>query len=379
MKIWVAIVLLVWPLLMKAQVFNNALLTIDGAVLTANDSVVNEGTLLNNGDIVVSGGWMNGGNYSPDGSGEAIFDGSGLQVIDHERQSFNRLVIRGGGRKIFSTDLSVKNLVLEDGLLVSFNNSKISLTSAGSVTGGSDHSHVVGTVQYSGAGDWLFPVGDGTHYLPLKIMGVDDANASASVTEYNLVDLTLSLSPELESISSRRYWNLALDNGSLAGSKISLAMNGEDNLAENASLLTVAAAPSLPGPFSDLGYYSVEGNRSSGWITAIHEPTTGYYAVASVFDEASGLVVHNALSPNGDGMNEMMVIDNINLYPDNVVTIFNRWGDKVFVMQHYNNAERSFHGVGNVNNAGQLPPTTYFYSIETKPGGGKITGYLVIR
>lgn len=379
MKIRVTIALLIWPFCMKAQVFNNGLLTIDGAVLTANDSVVNEGTLLNNGDIVVSGGWMNGGNYSPDGSGEAIFDGSGLQVIDHERQSFTKLVIRGGGRKIFSTDLSVKNLVLEDGLLVSNNNSKISLTSNGSVTGGSDRSHVVGTVQYSGAGDWLFPVGDYTNYTPLKINGVSDATASASVTEYDLVDQTLSASPVLESISDHRYWNLSLDNGSLAGSKISLAMNGEDNLSDSPTLLTVATAPSLPGPFSDLGYYAVEGNRSSGWVTALHEPVTGYYAVASVFDEASGLVVHNAISPNGDGKNEMMIIDNINVYPDNVVTIFNRWGDKVFVMAHYNNAERSFRGTGNVNNSGLLPPATYFYSVETKPGGRKITGYLVIR
>jgi hypothetical protein len=46
--------------------------------------------------------------------------------------------------------------------------------------------------------------------------------------------------------------------------------------------------------------------------------------------------VHNAFSPNGDGVNEMFTIDNIDdtiCYPENTVEIYNRWGVLVLKLQ----------------------------------------------
>jgi gliding motility-associated-like protein len=46
----------------------------------------------------------------------------------------------------------------------------------------------------------------------------------------------------------------------------------------------------------------------------------------------------NAFSPDGDGKNDTWAIKNIELYPDNKLTIFNRWGDEVYSAKGYNNA-----------------------------------------
>jgi hypothetical protein len=50
------------------------------------------------------------------------------------------------------------------------------------------------------------------------------------------------------------------------------------------------------------------------------------------------VLVHNAFS-NGDGVNEMFTIDNIDdtiCYPENTVEIYNRWGVLVFETTGYN-------------------------------------------
>jgi len=53
--------------------------------------------------------------------------------------------------------------------------------------------------------------------------------------------------------------------------------------------------------------------------------------------ENDGIVVHRALSPNGDGINDFLVIDGIAAYPENKLTIINRNGAMVFETRGYDN------------------------------------------
>jgi gliding motility-associated-like protein len=80
------------------------------------------------------------------------------------------------------------------------------------------------------------------------------------------------------------------------------------------------------------------------------------------------IVVHNAFSPNGDGINDKFVIDNINdtnCYPDNSVEIYNRWGILVYSTKGYNNTSNAFDGNSNgrltISQSSGLPAGTYFY------------------
>ena len=46
---------------------------------------------------------------------------------------------------------------------------------------------------------------------------------------------------------------------------------------------------------------------------------------------------YNIITPNGDGKNDVLVIDNVALYPRNTITIFSRWGKQVYETSNYRN------------------------------------------
>ena len=54
--------------------------------------------------------------------------------------------------------------------------------------------------------------------------------------------------------------------------------------------------------------------------------------------DQSCVTAYSAFSPNGDQNNDYWHIDNIELYPDALVEVFNRWGDRVYSTKRYINA-----------------------------------------
>lgn len=75
--------------------------------------------------------------------------------------------------------------------------------------------------------------------------------------------------------------------------------------------------------------------------------------------------VYNGFTPNGDGVNDYWVIDNINKLPDNKVTVFNRWGKKVFETLNYNNKDNYWNGL---LDGVKVPSGTYFFIISDLNG-----------
>ncbi|MBL4745781.1 MAG: gliding motility-associated C-terminal domain-containing protein, partial [Flavobacteriaceae bacterium] len=77
------------------------------------------------------------------------------------------------------------------------------------------------------------------------------------------------------------------------------------------------------------------------------------------------IIVHNLLTPNGDGKNDYLYITGIQSHPDNTLEIYNRWGVLVFKTKGYGVANRVFRGVSEgrvtmeVNK--ELPVGTYYY------------------
>ncbi|MBF4519543.1 gliding motility-associated C-terminal domain-containing protein, partial [Flavobacterium sp. ANB] len=86
----------------------------------------------------------------------------------------------------------------------------------------------------------------------------------------------------------------------------------------------------------------------------------------------SGCVIKifNAVSINGDSMNERFYIQGIECYPDNTVQIYNRWGVLVFERDHYNNTDVAFRGISEgrvtIKESNGLPEGTYYYIIKYK-------------
>src|SRR5690606_18440642 len=89
--------------------------------------------------------------------------------------------------------------------------------------------------------------------------------------------------------------------------------------------------------------------------------------------------VHRALSPNGDGINEYLIIEAIRDHAENRVTIFSRNGTLLWEASGYDNDRVVFRGISTGQQ--QLPAGTYFYIVEVKVGGEwkYEKGYFVLR
>jgi gliding motility-associated-like protein len=128
--------------------------------------------------------------------------------------------------------------------------------------------------------------------------------------------------------------------------------------------------------------YTVTVNRATGALSFARNSTS--FAATNPADSLQvtndGVIVHQGVSPNGDGINDVFTIDGLNDYPDNKVTIINRNGAVVFETKGYDNSTKVFDGHSNINGARQLPGT-YFYSLDYKVNGVNKhkTGFIILK
>jgi gliding motility-associated-like protein len=85
------------------------------------------------------------------------------------------------------------------------------------------------------------------------------------------------------------------------------------------------------------------------------------------------LVIPNAISPNGDQINDVWIIGHIEEYPQAEVKIFNNWGEIVW------KSERGYgHPWDGRSNGIMLPVDSYFYTIDLHNGSKLIAGSITI-
>jgi gliding motility-associated-like protein len=106
--------------------------------------------------------------------------------------------------------------------------------------------------------------------------------------------------------------------------------------------------------------------------------------IAITVNVFSEVVVYNAVAPNGmSADNQYLRIEGLPVNGTNKVSIFNRWGDKVFEVENYDNNSRRFDGRN--DNGNELPSGSYFYKIEYTVQSGNnsesklLTGYLALK
>ncbi|MCM4168640.1 hypothetical protein DHD08_13205 [Arenibacter sp. H213] len=100
-----------------------------------------------------------------------------------------------------------------------------------------------------------------------------------------------------------------------------------------------------------------------------------------------GLEVFNVITPNNDGIHDVLTIKGVENYPNNTIKIYNRWGVLVYATKAYNNNSNYFDGTSKgrvtVDQDNKLPVGTYFYILEyaqtdqSKPT--TLTGYIYIN
>lgn len=73
----------------------------------------------------------------------------------------------------------------------------------------------------------------------------------------------------------------------------------------------------------------------------------------------------------------LQYIEIIDATKTNKVTIFNRWGDVVFDVENYDNANRVFRGLS--NDGKELPSGIYFYKVVFGGGAKGMDGFISLR
>lgn len=123
----------------------------------------------------------------------------------------------------------------------------------------------------------------------------------------------------------------------------------------------------------DAGVYSVK-VRVSYTIGAVSKTDTSYSYTTVIQDMKypCKITAYNAVSMNNDGVNDVFYIENITEFPNSKVYIFNRWGQRVFYSEKYDNAKNAWPEKGD----DKLLSSTYFYIIDLGDGSAAIKGWV---
>jgi gliding motility-associated-like protein len=135
---------------------------------------------------------------------------------------------------------------------------------------------------------------------------------------------------------------------------------------QNDSILVYAPENNYQGP--DEIRYSLY----DPLLKAISDTATIYIHVGGEFP----IIIHNVITPNGDGLNDKWIISGIEKYPANTVQVFNRWGDKIKSYVGYDNTNTYWDG--NNKHDEPVPDGTYFYIINID-NVGKFSGWIYLR
>jgi gliding motility-associated-like protein len=215
----------------------------------------------------------------------------------------------------------------------------------------------------------------------------------------------------------------SVDNGPCGSSSDEVAINVFDHTVAPASAgpdqsfcqdITTATLAAVPVGSTATGLWSLSNatpnsnigiaqpgsaTTDANGLQLLAPPTTSYWFVWSVYNgpfapgtpcgptadslrielrDCLTIRIPDAFSPNGDGVNDLFVITNIESYPDNKFTVFNRWGNKVYEATPYTNQWDGTSQFGAAFKEG-LPESTYYYILDLGNGSEAYTGFIYLR
>ncbi len=106
-------------------------------------------------------------------------------------------------------------------------------------------------------------------------------------------------------------------------------------------------------------------NASSGNYTLYTTDGNGCQDTLTVFLGCDlPIKVPQLFSPNADGKNDYFVIEGLENFPNNHISIYNRWGNLIYEKENYQNNWNGSWTIGNKTTKGILPAATYFIVLD---------------
>jgi len=158
-----------------------------------------------------------------------------------------------------------------------------------------------------------------------------------------------------------------------AGDDVSIVENGNTELQATGNSVSYSWSPGI-----SLTDSTIANPISSPLITTEYFVTgTSQYGCIAIDSVTVTILPRitfpDGITPNGDGKNDFWVIDLIEEFPNNVVEIYNRWGQLLFRAEGYQQ------DWGGTHNGKDLPIGTYYYLVDlNEPGLEPISGPITI-
>lgn len=379
------------PVLATAQTVNQGLLsTTNNTEVSTYFDFTNEatGNVLNDGAMHFYGHYQNQGLFSyttNSTTGYVVFEGlmSGMQNISGTSPSsfYDVLFNKAGGEHSFHLTNDMANAGT-----VNFTNGVVLMDKA---NGGAfvflkgakhinvkDKSHVNGEVTKEGNEAFKYPIGDSGYY---RFAGISaPVNVAETYTGEYLFENSDSKYPHasrtgiIETIDDKEYWIINQTTPTDNSVLVTLSWDNRttpQSLTTNPQALHIVRWDEQQKLWVDEGGLVDESNNTV--TTPVKVEGFGVFTLATIKEKDLNLgdvVIYQGVTPDGDGMNDYFIIDNIEQFPNNHVTIYNRWGRKIYETQSYNSKGNVFKGYaeGNaiVNKGEMLPTGTYYYVVE---------------
>ena len=257
--------------------------------------------------------------------------------------------------------------------------------------GESDASKVDGYAAITDIQSFTFPVGDAAQLRPL-VLNSTAINTIAKCAYFNedpnnpstFPPFSTDIKPRtIGSISTVEFWRL---EGAVP-STISISWNARSNLTALATAveqITIMGWNKSAGSWLSLGNEALGGDLTTGFVSSTTFIPDDYEVITfGILAEAEEILTldNYILTPNGDGINDVLVIPELDQSPNNSIQIFDRLGLKVFDMVNYRD---EFSGISNVNNfviqrEKGLPEGIYFYLISMDDLGLSYQGFLYLE
>lgn len=216
-----------------AQFVNNTEFFVsEGAIVSFNTDVVNEGKITNNGKVHFQKNLENLNSITS--TGTTVFDGNGIQLIKSEKElSFNQLQLDNDVR--LETPVRVNGLLsFRRGVVESSAVNPLVFSADAKHSGASDFSHVRGVVKREGSEAFEFPLGDGTNFRAFAVARNSDSQVlTASYLYKSPLNISGEVSTNVETINENEYWSLKSE--SVKGSA-QVSVNSQSGLEEIAYL-----------------------------------------------------------------------------------------------------------------------------------------------
>lgn len=366
----------------NAQFVNNGSTIIiqNGVTLTVNgDFVNNSGSIVNLGLITLTGNWSNGdaaGAFNIASTGSVNFLGANQFIGGTQKTIFPNVNLLGTGVKTLNGDVDINRVInLNDRqLALESQTMEILNPSANAIlfSTGFISSDLKGYLyrRTNTTAEYIYPMGSlkqgSLRYRPIITTPKDNLDNSYGVSFINdNPDLDgfnrLAKRPDVAEVNPLYYHVLDQKAGTSLANFRFLFNTTEDgnanqivnwirfNLWEKAGIANPEDLTTVPNINKFMTFSSLE--RIS------RLPMT----LAIIGDNNNPITFYNSFSPDGDGVNDRWEIRNIDLFPDNELSILNRWGSEIYRAKNYSNAN-AWDGLG-LNNG------TYFYVLKVVVNG----------